>query len=138
MTKKISPIRLNGIASLFQRKSVFGATLAEMAKPVAPEPGERIFDWNLSPQDRLLIEQIVQRMVDIAIQHGQEKTFQGMLCAMDLACVHLNNTPLNLLRLLMSDQEDFTHDVLGIGVHIDRKSGQLRNGFKPRFAVKKS
>lgn len=56
---------------------------------------------------------------------------------MDVATLHCNGTPMRLLALLMSDSSDFQHDVGGIGLHLDRTTGKLFNGFKPLFSEMK-
>ena len=43
---------------------------------------------------------------------------------------------LKLLDLLESSDFDFTHDIVGIQVNMNRETGNLENGFLPRFAGK--
>ena len=52
---------------------------------------------------------------------------------MDISGCHLSN-PLDLDKLLDADDFNFMHDVLGIMKHIDRKTGELRDFFLPRFS----
>ncbi len=106
------------------------ATTEDNGKPPA-----FTFD-NLSPQDKALILQIAQRGVEMARQLNVEVDIT--LAAMDIAVVHTTTCPLHLWRFLASDADDFSHDFTGIGRYIDRKTGFLFGGFKPRFAVKKS
>lgn len=54
--------------------------------------------------------------------------------ALDITVVHCNDTPLDLDRLLSSDDFNFGHDVLGIMKNLDRDNGKLMNFFLPRFA----
>ena len=53
---------------------------------------------------------------------------------MDIAATHSNGNPLKLGELLAAPDFDFTHDVTGIRRHIDRRSGQLKNFFLPRYS----
>jgi len=52
--------------------------------------------------------------------------------AMDIEAVHKIN-PLRLDDLLVADQENFNHDICGILRHLNRETGELDNGFSPRF-----
>lgn len=107
--------------------------------PPAPTSAEQraALNCELSNTDALLIGQITKRVQELfaEVDPKAAETFDSVLCIMDIAAVHCNGTPLKLLQLYMSGNDDFTHDVLGIGVHIDRSTGKLRNGFKPRFAL---
>ena len=51
---------------------------------------------------------------------------------MDLEAVHSNGCPLDFAKLLEFPEFDFQHDVSGIHMHIDRKTGKLVNHFCPR------
>jgi hypothetical protein len=77
----------------------------------------------------------VTRIIDMAKTHGVN--IDHMTMSMDLLACHCNGTPLKLMQLYMSAPDDFTHDMLGIARHINRHTGQLMGGFKPRFAVTK-
>jgi hypothetical protein len=54
---------------------------------------------------------------------------------MDLAAVHSNGCPLRLASLLTFSDMDFVHDIIGIGRHINRRTGQLEGAFIPRCAT---
>lgn len=60
------------------------------------------------------------------------------LLLMDLTACHANGCELDLDRMLTAAEEgesyDLTHDLQGIRQNIDRETGQLLNGFSPRFA----
>ena len=87
----------------------------------------------IAPADLDIINSIVDRMWDLAAAHKMPDAIKSrLMLAMDLANVHVHNRPLNLHRLLMSSDDDLSHDVLGIGLHIDRANGQLKNGWAPR------
>lgn len=51
-------------------------------------------------------------------------------------CRHSNGNPLDLAALLSFKPQDFTHDVIGISLNINRETGQLQNCFLPRCAKK--
>lgn len=53
---------------------------------------------------------------------------------MDVTAVHANGTPLRLAELAEADDLNFAHDLCGIRRHIDRETGNLTDGFLPRFA----
>lgn len=52
----------------------------------------------------------------------------------DLMACHANGCPLSLNALLTARDMHFAHDIHGICAHIDRRTGQLKNQFKPRYA----
>ena len=54
---------------------------------------------------------------------------------MDLSVCHANNCPLRLDELLGADRFNFSHDLYGIGSHMNRETGKLEGFFTPRFAV---
>lgn len=54
---------------------------------------------------------------------------------LDLVACHCNGCPLMLDELVnVAADRDFLHDVLGITRHMNRETGQLGDGFTPRFA----
>lgn len=86
------------------------------------------------PQDMACIAAIVKRANEIGQQCAPPVQFDTMVACMDIAAVHCNCVPLKLQQLLMSDTSDFMNDFAGIGLHIDRATGQLRHGWRPLFA----
>lgn len=54
---------------------------------------------------------------------------------MDLIAVHANGCPLDFRKLAKFDDFNVMHDVVGINNHIDRKTGKLRDCFRPRCAL---
>lgn len=94
------------------------------------------FNYDMSPNDRALIAQIVQRGVDMARSVGVDSV-DTILATMDIATLHCNGTPLKLWQFLASDNDDFAHDFTAIGRFIDRRAGVLTGGVKLRFAVEK-
>ena len=53
----------------------------------------------------------------------------------DLTTAHAH-CPLNLTRLLNANDHDFFADVLGIHHNLNRATGELANGFLPRFRIR--
>jgi hypothetical protein len=91
--------------------------------------------------DDELIGKIVNRCSEAMKQNGFPSEQWAQLRedltvhAMDITAVHYLTCPLNLLQWLMSSPMDFAADYAGIVQNIDRNTGQLLNGFWPRFAV---
>lgn len=56
---------------------------------------------------------------------------------MDLSAVHANGNPLRLEELRQADDFNFAHDILGIRRHLNRETGKLEDGFRPRFSRRK-
>lgn len=117
-----------------KKTTLFSIKLANVAK-VDPDKHME-FDWKASPEDWDVANECADRMMDIARANGLK--YQRTFILIDLMTAHCHWCPMHLWRLLASSNDDFTHDVLGIGLHIDRRTGQFLNGFQPRFAVKKS
>ena len=78
-----------------------------------------------------LISQIARRAVNIAIGYRIKHSAQDF--QMDITAIHANGHPLRLRELLEADEFNFIHDVFGIRTHLNRKTGKLCNGFRPRF-----
>jgi hypothetical protein len=89
-------------------------------------------------EDQRLITQIVQRYVQISRElRGPDFLNQHdvMILTMDITACHCNACTLKLWQLLASDNSDFLHDILNIVRNIDRKTGKMLNGFRPRFST---
>lgn len=84
---------------------------------------------SVSTEDLSLIKRIVARCKTLHSNLGPGETLS---LEMDLAAVHLNDTPLNLHKLLSADAFNLVHDVFGIQRHIDRRTGKLTDHFFPR------
>lgn len=78
-----------------------------------------------------LIDRIANRALNIAI--GLRIKHKKQDFAMDVTAVHANGNPLRLRALLEADEFNFIHDVFGIRQHLNRETGDLENGFRPRF-----
>lgn len=54
--------------------------------------------------------------------------------AMDVDAVHANGCPLLLAELRDAPDGDFAHDIAGITIHLNRRTGKLEGCFLPRYA----
>ena len=88
-----------------------------------------MISWTSTKADYTLINKIAARACDL-FPMADRITIQ-----MDVACVHSNGCPLRLHDLLGADDANFMHDIAGISQHLDRKTGKLAAGFRPRFAA---
>lgn len=89
-------------------------------------------NFQITPHDHTLIVAITDRAEALYQKLGVP--FRRITCIMDLTAAH-NTVPLNLTALLAADDSNFAHDVGGIACHIDRTTGDIKDGFYPRFAV---
>lgn len=90
--------------------------------------------FDISPEDKVRVEQIVERTAKLAEEVGIE-TINKTDLEMDLIATHANGCPMQFQRLLDADNFDFVHDVLGIREHLNRRTGRLEHHFLPRFAA---
>jgi len=85
--------------------------------------------------DRLEKRELILTMFEIAKRADD----MGILAVdrltlkMDLENVN-KKMKLNFKELLKADDIDFIHDIYNIQLHMDRKTGELKNDFLPRFA----
>jgi hypothetical protein len=93
---------------------------------------------HLTSEEKSLIAKIAERSSKLratppqnVVQTGIDN-FQRIL---DLTACHTGRCPLLLEKLLSASYDDFVHDVWGIGSNIDRRTGALKNHFRPRFAA---
>lgn len=135
------PFDLNAIAHSLRNGAHrdLNSLVRRVEYPAVPEPekGERVYDLHATPQEYEYVRKCMQRMRDTLLDHVGPKAaaeFEELRAAMDLVIVHRNVMPLDLFALLTSSDDDFTHDVFGIGMFFDRKAGVLTQGFKPRCA----
>lgn len=89
-------------------------------------------NFEATPEDSQLIEDIATRALRSLIgdKYGDNR---GEI-EMDITATHLNGCPLKLQELLDASMFDFTHDILGIRRHLNRRTGKLENCFLPRYA----
>lgn len=88
-----------------------------------------MIDWNKTTrEDVLLINRIAKRVVCIV------PTLDLIQVQMDLEACHTCGCPLDLERMMQADQTNLVHDVGGINRHLNQETGELGDGFVPRFA----
>lgn len=93
-----------------------------------------MLNFNVTKKEARLISAIADRA---SAELFKGCTLQTVLdTEMDITATHANGCPLKLDELLAARPFDFAHDVGGIRRHIDRNTGQLRDCFLPRFAIK--
>jgi hypothetical protein len=84
-------------------------------------------NWGTKKREYVLVREIARRAMDYIpgnLMHVE----------MDVLAAHLNGCPMRLVELLNADDGDFVHDVCGIVMNLDRKTGKLENCFLPRYA----
>ena len=84
--------------------------------------------FDISKEDDVLIQAIADRV-------ESKQSVDRLSLVMDLTVVHCNGNPLRLKDMLEGRDSDLFHDIYGILVHLDRKTGKLKNHFSPRFSV---
>ncbi len=88
-----------------------------------------MINFKASKKDAALIIRIANRaMAECNLPCGPTHLM------MDITAVHLNDTKLDLDRLLQADEFNFMHDIYGIYSHLNRKTGKLKNCFLSRCA----
>ena len=91
-----------------------------------------MINFNCTPEEMILMQKI-------RIRAMERKELRMITCSleleMDINAAHSNGCPMDLEKFLLSDDENFFHDVIGIMSHIDRKTGKLMKHFLPRCAV---
>jgi hypothetical protein len=96
-----------------------------------------MIDWDtlkLTKGDCKKIAGIAARAVKVYEKHEVFRDAQEI--KMDLEAVHGGVCPLDLDRLGSFDDFNLLHDVGGIARHLDRRTGELRDLFRPRSARK--
>jgi len=84
--------------------------------------------WDATQEEMALIQKIATR------GFCRQLYIDVLALSMDIAATHLNGCPLKLEEWLVADDFNFFHDIYGIYNNLDRKTGQLKNCFLPRFA----
>jgi len=87
-------------------------------------------NWDVSLKDAGTISKIVKR----AWPHVKSVYKSTLDLNMDITATHANGNPLRLQDLLESDDFNFSHDIIGIARHLDRRTGKLIGFFVPRFS----
>jgi len=85
-------------------------------------------DIHTSPLDCRHIARIASRAERLGIDGDRINLI------MDLEAAH-HVCPLNLDALQNAPVSDFIHDVQGIINHLNRDTGELADGFRPRYAI---
>lgn len=93
-----------------------------------------LVNFTATKKEMKIIERIVQRALYMAEE--LEMSIDKKHLLMDIEACHCNGTKLDLKKLMSFDNSNFSHDVFGIRKHLDRNTGKLRDGFRPRCAVK--
>lgn len=84
-------------------------------------------DWDkITEDERKIIRKIVERA---RVEHPE---IDGLTLELDITVVHVYK-PLRLQELLMADDSDFWHDLMGIAQHVDRKTGEIGDNFSLKF-----
>jgi len=83
---------------------------------------------DVSATDALTIRKIVKRAC------ADDKRLDRLNLTMDITATHRNGNPLDLERLLTTDDFNFYHDIYGIVRHLDRDTGRLTGHFSPRLS----
>lgn len=115
---------------------ITGALALIQANPEDKRAAEdRVFNWEISPQEKELIASIIQRaQQDLAFIGFR---FDATLAAADIITVHNMCGGLKLLQWLMAERTEFLYDFVGIARHLDRRAGVLLEEFKPIFHLGK-
>jgi len=92
-------------------------------------------NWNVSDEDHRLIRRIADRAM-ATMPSIAECGYSHLDVVMDVQATHANGNPLDLARLLNDFRPfDFSHDIVGILTHLDRKTGKLTGCFSPRCTL---
>lgn len=80
---------------------------------------------------------LIGRIADRAIENGTISSHRSAkrILMMDLEAVHCNGCKLALDKLVLANNSDFTHDIVGIQANVNRITAKLDNSFGPRFAL---
>lgn len=82
----------------------------------------------MTKDERLLAVEITKRAEEMNLL-----MFDRLSLIMDIEATH-DEVGLKLSELLNADDENFTHDIVGIQKNIDRTSKKMQNFFLPRYA----
>jgi hypothetical protein len=99
-----------------------------------------MISFDATPEDFALAKQIADRYVDLVGGDDEDRLARWM----DIVAIHANGMPLDLKRLLATNDFNLIHDVGGIARHIDRRDDSPTGGklagtfgnFLPRFTLK--
>ena len=94
-----------------------------------------MLNWDTTREDMSTIHTIVTQ-ARAAFRRAGLVARSPLDIEMDITACHCNGTPLRLTDMVDAPDADLLHDVCGIARHLDRETGQLRDGFMPRYAGK--
>lgn len=89
--------------------------------------------FKVSKSERKIIEHIADRAWGIGWLRDSYEDRVGLV--MDITATHANGNPLRLDELLGADNFNFAHDMSGICNCLNRETGKLTRGFRPRFSI---
>lgn len=85
--------------------------------------------YNVPGDTLIAVDRCVKRFSDICKDHGKNLAIVETM--MDLINCHVLNYKLNFDALLLTSDNEFAHDMIGIIKNMDRSTGMLQNGFVP-------
>lgn len=112
------------------KETIHTQSLAPLSQLLNPD-NARVLKVEASLIDADTIRRIAKRAADMARHFGFGA--DEFYIALDITVVHLNIKKLKLLQLLMSGDDDFSHDVFGIARYINRRDCVLMEDFKCKF-----
>lgn len=84
-------------------------------------------------EERRIIMDIAKRFARVV---GEDLEVDMLGIIMDIEACHCNGMPIDLVALLEAPrEEDLIHDVAGIGRYLNRETGKLEQGFRPRHTL---
>ena len=86
-----------------------------------------MLNFFIDEKDRPTFNKIIDRAAELA-----GRPIDRTDLTMDLEATNSNGTPLDFDKLLAADDLNFAHDIYGIGRHLNRRTGKLKNHFLPR------
>lgn len=86
--------------------------------------------YNVSAAERAVINRIVDRAMG-----GAARSARRVETEFDIIAAHANGNPLRLEALLEADETNFAADIFGICRHLNRMTGELMSGFRPRYSA---
>lgn len=94
------------------------------------EVNAKAMNFGVTDDEIIMIDKIVRRFAALCAEHGKQLAIVETM--MDIVLTHTQNHKLNFIGLLLTNDNDFAMDVIGIIKNMDRTTGKLTNGFKPR------
>lgn len=95
---------------------------------------KREVSFSCCEADRKAARKIARRARDLLLDYKVSRAAWSI--ELDVVATHCNGNPLRLEALLAADDFNFLHDISGIARHLNRETGELENGFRPRFSEK--